>query len=117
MEIQDPKTGKILVRESIIANEKQKNCNHNWIKVGQTYECPKCYSVTIFKNKTMKNKLKGIGKYAGLALILFITYKLYYLIFKYGITSFDSPVVGIFAAVFMPILAILYYIFFLKKSR
>lgn len=49
MIIQDGKTGAILIEETIRANEKKTNCEHDWIKVGQTYECPKCYSV-ISKN-------------------------------------------------------------------
>ena len=37
--------GNILRIETFKARIKQKFCNHDWIKVGNTYECPKCYSV------------------------------------------------------------------------
>ena len=41
--VQDKK-GNILVNETLKAREKQKNCIHDWIKVGAVYECPKCLS-------------------------------------------------------------------------
>lgn len=57
------------------------------------------------------------GTYAGFGLILFITGYLYCLILRYGINSFDYPVIGIFAAIFMPALAMLYYVFFMRKQN
>lgn len=44
MIVQDGK-GNVLPAESFIAILKQWFCIHDWIKVGQTYECPKCQSV------------------------------------------------------------------------
>lgn len=45
MEVQDGK-GNILIEESKIATQKQKDCKHYWILTGGVYECPKCYSAT-----------------------------------------------------------------------
>ncbi len=44
MEVQDGK-GNVLEKESFLATLKQWVCFHRWIKVGRTYECPKCLSV------------------------------------------------------------------------
>jgi hypothetical protein len=41
--------GKIDLHKTIIANAKQLICVHDWIRVGRTYECPKCLSVTSIK--------------------------------------------------------------------
>lgn len=55
MEIQDGK-GNALEAESLWATIKQWFCFHNWIKVGYTYECPKCLSI---------NKIHQTGQIEG----------------------------------------------------
>lgn len=68
----------------------------------------------------MKNLLKNLfnvfGKYIGLAIILFMAGALYYFVWRDGIQYFYYPVIGIFTMLGLPSLAVIYYLYFIRKK-